>query len=110
MGDPTGSQPAGANLTCGVERWPVKTLSDRDAGRVDLEPQKSSVSELRALRKPSSLPVASRIAPTELTTFAVHGQVKEFKLEDDRDIHVVIITPGNPTETMIVIVSLERTF
>ena len=89
--------------SCGVERWPVKTLSDRDASGVDLNPRPGTVEELRALKAPSSLPVDRRIAPTELTTFQVAAQIKEFKLEDDRDIHAVIIPPGgDPKETMIV--------
>ena len=94
--------PAAAGASCGVERWPVKTLSDQDAGQVNFSPVPSTVAALRALAKPASLPQARRIAPTELTTFSVQARVREFKLEDDRDIHVVINTPGNAAESMIV--------
>jgi hypothetical protein len=46
--------------------------------------------------------ITVRPGPTELTTFTVEAEVREFKLEDDSDIHVVINTPGNPEESMIV--------
>lgn len=93
---------SGAGLACGVERWSVKTLSDADASRVDFTARLASVAGLRSLPKPRTLPNASRIAPTELTTFTVRADVSGYKLENDRDIHVVIATPGNATETMIV--------
>jgi hypothetical protein len=92
--------PPGA--ACGVERWPVKTMSDRDASLVNLQPQTSTVSVLRALPKPASLPDDRRLSPTETTTFTIHARTTVFKLEEDRDIHLVIASPSNPAETMIV--------
>jgi len=86
---------------CGVERWPVKTLSDQDAAKVDFTLGPSSVIKLRSLAAPASLPPSSRIAPTELSVFIVTAEVVEMKLEDDRDIHLVIAEPGNPSATMI---------
>jgi endonuclease YncB( thermonuclease family) len=62
----------------------------------------ATVAQLRALAAPGSLPAASRIAPTELTTYAVTANVVKFKLEDDRDVHVVISDLNDPTQTMIV--------
>ena len=88
--------------TCGVERWAVKTLSDGDASRVNLIPIDTSVIQLRGLRAPASLPAASRIAPTELTVFRLTARAVQMKLEDDRDIHLVIADPSDPTATMIV--------
>jgi len=91
-----------AGTACGVERWPVKTLSDEDAARVSFQPKPSSVAALRALTPPSALPADRRIAPTELTTFTVRARVQEFKLEDDNDIHVVVNEPGKPNDTMVI--------
>jgi len=88
--------------SCGEERWPVKTLSDRDAGRVNLTPQAGSVAELRALPTPSRRPANARVAPTELTTFSIVAQVVEFKIEEDRDVHLIVADPADPTATMIV--------
>jgi hypothetical protein len=89
-------------VTCGVERWPVKTLSDSDAALVDFTPVTSTVAELRAIPAPPSLPQNSRIAPTELTTYTVTANLVEFKLEDDRDIHLVIADQTDASQTMIV--------
>lgn len=88
--------------TCGEERWPVKTLSDLDAGQVDFTPQGSTVDDLRALTKPGTLPENNRILPTEETTFRVMAFVKEMKLEDDHDIHLVIGDLNSLDDTMIV--------
>jgi hypothetical protein len=87
---------------CGTERWPVKTLSDGDAARVNFNPVPATVTDLRALPAPGSLPQASRIAPTELTTFSVTANVVEFKIETDLDIHLVIADPNDASATMIV--------
>ncbi len=65
-----GDAPGTGGEHCGTERWPVKTLSDGDAARVNFNPVPATVSDLRALPAPGSLPQSSRIAPTELTTFS----------------------------------------
>lgn len=59
---------------CGTERWPVKTLSDRDAASVNFTAVQSSVTELRGLNAPASLPQSSRVAPTEITVYSVTAQ------------------------------------
>jgi len=96
---PRSSLPVG--IACGEERWPVKTLSDQDAAQVNFTPVESSVAELRDLAPPPSLPPSSRIAPTELTVFTLTAQVVEMKLEEDRDIHLVIAEPSGPSARMI---------
>ena len=59
--------------TCGEERWPVKTLSDADAGQLNFTPQDTTVDDLRALPRPATLPADNRIPPTEETTFPLDG-------------------------------------
>src|SRR2546426_7015666 len=44
----------------------------------------------------------ARVAPTELTTFQVSAVLIGWKLEGDRDMHLVIADPAAPTMTMIV--------
>jgi len=97
----TPSAAPGTGVQCGVERWPVKTLSDQDAAQVNFTPDQSSVAQLRSLAAPASLPQSSRIAPIELTVFTITAQVVEMKLEEDHDIHLVIAEPGDPIATMI---------
>jgi hypothetical protein len=97
-----GSNSGTAGVACGVERWPVKTLSDRDAPAVNTMPQDTTVHALRDLPAPASLPQDSRVPPTELTVFKVTAVAMLAKREDDHDIHLVIANPDNPAETMIV--------
>jgi hypothetical protein len=97
-----GKESPEAGITCGEERWPVKTLSDRDAARVNLTPTAGSVAELRALPTPARRPISSRVAPVELTTYSVTARVVEFKIEEDRDVHLVIADPADLAARMIV--------
>ncbi|BCJ37989.1 hypothetical protein Athai_54920 [Actinocatenispora thailandica] len=87
--------------SCGVERWSVKTGTDADAGQIDLNSTTpTTISHLRSLAKPPSLPSDSRIQPTETTVFQVSATLTEYKLEGDSDYHLVIQdSSGN---TMIV--------
>jgi len=99
---PAATAPPAVGVHCGTERWPVKTLSDPDAGNVSFAPVQTTVAQMRSLPTPGALPESSRIAPTELTVFSVIALVKEFKLEDDQDIHLVIADPSDANQTMIV--------
>lgn len=87
---------------CGIERWPVKTLSDADALSVSLSPVSTTVDALRTLPKPSSYPDNARLGEVERTTYRVTATLIEMKREDDRDIHLVIADLSDPTHTMIV--------
>jgi hypothetical protein len=101
VGTPVGPD-ASAGVKCGSERWPVKTLSDQDAGNVNFTPQPISVSALRGIPAPAFKPQSARVAPVESTTYWLVAKVLEFKLEDDMDVHVVISDTGDPAQTMIV--------
>lgn len=76
---------------CGVERWAVKTGTDADAGLVNLNSTTSTtISYLRGLTAPASLPSNNRIQPTETTQFVLNATLVEYKLETDSDYHLVI--------------------
>lgn len=83
-----------ANATtgsCGVERWSVKTGTDADAGKINLQSTTSTtIATLVAKPAPSSLPDNNRVVPTETTVYQVHATLKEFKLEADSDYHLVL--------------------
>ncbi len=90
-------------LTCGVWRWPVKTLSDEAASQVDYTPKASSVRRLRRLDPPTSLSSDTpRIEPVEFTTYRVRAKLVGAVVEDDQDIHLVIRAPTSRRKTMIV--------
>jgi hypothetical protein len=102
-----GSTPAGDEeevdgaRACGVERWRVKTLMDKDAGKVDFTPQATTVDALRARPAPATLS-DRRGRGVERTTFRVRADLVSMKREDDSDVHLVIAQPGQPSHTMIV--------
>lgn len=101
---PTSATPptTDAALACGEERWAVKTLSDPDVGLVNFTPTKTSVVSLRKRQAPTINGDTTRIVGVETTTFKVKAQLVEMKVEDDRDIHLVIAAPTNRHKTMIV--------
>jgi len=94
-----------ASLSCGEERWPVKTLGDKNAGAIDYAPQSSSVAALTALPAPSRADLDAksdtRFAP-ELHTYTVRALLVGFKLETDQDFHVVLADPHDTKKTMVV--------
>ena len=98
------AQPPGAQVaaSCGVERWPVKTLSDPREKLVNYKPHDSSIGRLRKKPHPHVGPNTKRIEGVETTNYRVAARLVEMKLEDDRDIHLVVSVPSAPAKTMIV--------
>ncbi len=88
---------------CGSERWIVKALADEDSARVDFTPEKATVADLLKLVRPTSskLPIDGRYEPTELKTYTVDAVLAGFKLEDDKDFHLVMADPANAKRTFI---------
>ncbi len=98
------AQPPSAQVAaaCGVERWPVKTLSDPREKLVNYKPHDSSIGRLRKKPHPHVGPDTKRIKGVETTNYRVAARLVEMKLEDDHDIHLVIAVPSAPAKTMIV--------
>jgi hypothetical protein len=88
--------------TCGVERWPVKTLSDGRADQVRFKPKKSSINSLISKPAPTVGFSTPRIKGVETTTYRIRATLVQFAREDDRDIHLVVASPKDPAKTMIV--------
>jgi hypothetical protein len=100
---PSGAEPAAHKaITCGVERWAVKTLSDPKAGEVNFTPKDTSIGRLRNKPDPHTTSSTPRLDGVEETTYRVKARLVEFKREDDHDIHLVIAVPSSPSKTMIV--------
>jgi hypothetical protein len=94
--------PTPAPLTCGVERWPVKTLSDTDALRVNFAPVSSSVAILSSLLPHcGDGPDKARAYSEEFQVFEVVGRITGVRAEDDRDFHVAIADPSDASATMV---------
>lgn len=91
--------PFGA-AACGHERWAVKTGTDRDAGKIHLQPViRTTVAKLDALRAPAHLPARRRIRPVETHVYRVRATLIEYKRERDDDYHLVL--RGRSGQTMI---------
>jgi hypothetical protein len=79
--------------SCGVERWPVKTLADTAGRRLDLgRIQPTTIGALRRLRVHQG-GQSSRGGTAERTVYRVNAVLVAAKVEDDSDIHLVIADP-----------------
>src|SRR5713226_5429537 len=97
---PAASAPADR---CGVWRWDVKTLSDPDASQVNFAPVAGTISQLHQLAEPNELRSRTpRIAPVEFRVYRIRALLLEYKREQDRDFHVVVGQPDQPSRTMVV--------
>ncbi len=86
---------------CGVERWPVKTLSDPERQRVKLQPIDETVEDLVLLPRPGYLPATGRADPVEVTVYRVKARLISLFTEADGDYHLVLASPNDPSITMI---------
>ena len=92
----------GTLITCGVERWAVKTCYDADTANIDFSyiiP--SSVAYQRSLTKPTLPGDNTTRLSSEDTVYSLDVHLLKCVFESDQDIHVVISTVGNTTETMV---------
>jgi hypothetical protein len=89
-------------LRCGVERWPVKTLSDADAIRVDLSRvQQATIKALNERATHCSGLPSARTFAEEFQSYEVIGRVIYVRLEDDRDYHVAMADPADSSHTIV---------
>ena len=89
-------------FACGKERWSVKTVTDKDAAKVQEAPTPSTINQLRQIAAPldPNHRPDSRYSPTELTTYEVTGYITLIKAEADQDYHIVLA--DDASRTMIV--------
>lgn len=98
------ASPVHAQRACGVDRWPVKILADRDRRAVNLvDVVASSVRDLGMLDIPEvRYPDDRRLPPHELRLYRVTAIVWQIiTAEEDRDWHIVLRDPSD-SSTMIV--------
>jgi hypothetical protein len=78
--------------TCGVERWPVKTLSDPAARLISFAVHPATVHYLGSLR--ASPGGQDSRSPLELRVFAVRARLVGVKREADSDYHLILSERG----------------
>lgn len=89
-------------LSCGVERWFVKTLADQDAAAVSLTDVTAiSIHDLNALPSHCEGGPDRRSYPEEFRVFEISGRVIFVAREDDRDYHVVLEDPDDTTSSVV---------
>ena len=88
--------------TCGVERWPVKTMVDDDTGSVDHAPQPTTIASLTSLPRTSEERTRRGRVGIERRTFRIRGMLREVRPQPtDGDIHLVLADPADPRVTMV---------
>jgi hypothetical protein len=76
---------------CGVERWSVKTGTDADVGKVNLNSStNTTITSMRAFTAPNPIPANNRITGPETTVWVINATLTLFKLESDSDYHMVL--------------------
>ncbi|MDA8093431.1 MAG: hypothetical protein M0T84_05865 [Betaproteobacteria bacterium] len=86
---------------CGVYRWPVKTLTDADARRIDWTPVRTTIRHLESLPRPAKSPT-NRRTRYELHVYRVKARlvgVRHTLL--DHDYHLLLVDPTDPGARMI---------
>jgi hypothetical protein len=87
---------------CGYDRWPVKTLTDEDAGRVDFHPESTTVAKLAAIPiHEIPYPEDHRIAPEEFHVYRLRARLLRVRREQDKDLHLLIAGLKHPDARMI---------
>lgn len=87
---------------CGYDRWPVKTLTDKDSKRVDFRSVKITVSQLAAIPiHEIPYPDDHRIAPEEFHVYDVRARLVQLRKEQDQDLHLIIEDLDHPDVRMI---------
>lgn len=94
--------PVVTGITCGVERWAVKTLSDAGATTVEMSPPHvTTIKELNLFAAHCSGHPDMRAYPEEFSTYSIVGRITLVRLEDDRDYHLALADPDDPQYTIV---------
>jgi hypothetical protein len=94
--------PPAPGLSCGTERWSVKTLSDADAATINLSTvQPTSIKALNQMPEHCGGAPDARTYPQEFQVYELTGTVVVVRSEDDRDYHIALADPADPSFTMV---------
>ena len=76
---------------CGEWRWNVKTLSDTDADKVNMEIQQSTIKEQWQMKRHFKVTENSPRDTSEEQLYKITGKLIYYKLEEDLDLHLVLV-------------------
>ena len=97
---PLGSVRCG-EFECGVDRWPVKTLTDRDRHMIDFNVRPTTVRALGSLRVPSARPQDRRASVHERRVYCVEAWLLYASPQEDGDLHLALLDVGDETSEMV---------
>jgi hypothetical protein len=85
-------------LACGVERWSVKTGTDADIGKVNVNSSTANtIATMRGWTAPNPIPANNRVSPFETTVWVLNATLTQYKLESDQDYHLILQDSGGLT-------------
>lgn len=85
----------------GKDRWDIKTLIDTGEMHVNFNPLNANVNELINIPLLQSIESNTPRFGIEFNTYAIKCHIREYKLSDDGDYHLVLEDLLNPSITMI---------
>ncbi|MBI3512365.1 MAG: hypothetical protein HY064_17015 [Bacteroidetes bacterium] len=95
-------QPDEKDPNCtGRDRWNIKTLTDTGEKKINYTAQNSTVASLiTILPQKISGDSTSRFG-IEFNSYSIQCRIREYKLSDDGDFHLVLVDLNDPSKTMI---------
>ncbi len=85
----------------GKDRWDVKTLTDAGEPNVNYTPKNSTVNTLINIPLLQSIESRTLRFGIELNTYSIQCHIREYKLSDDGDYHLVLEDLSDPSITMV---------
>jgi len=85
---------------CGLERWPVKILTDKNRELIRFRPVEAPVTALNDLKPHQTYPYDRRWNE-ELRVYRVRARLIDLRFEADSDLHLIIADFNQPDVTMI---------
>jgi hypothetical protein len=79
---------------CGVNRWAVKTLADPGAAHLPATARSTTVAAMTRIPPPAGAnDLGDRVPPVETTLWHVRALLQGYVLEEDSDIHLLLLDP-----------------
>jgi hypothetical protein len=96
------SKPDEKNPACtGKDRWDTKTLTDISASSINYIPVATTINNLISIPLVNTINANTPRFGIEFNTYTIYCHIREYKLSDDGDYHLVLQDISNPAITMI---------
>ena len=96
------NNPDEKNPDCvGKSRWDVKILTDIEATTINYNPFVTTIERLIYIEPKTKVKKNTPRFGIEFNAFSIQCRIKEYKLSDDGDLHLVLMDASNPEWTMV---------